>query len=238
MENMLSRSTLQKNRRLLNEVEERLIGPDREFWESSLERFLRKEEPVFLAADALDSFRKEKRSWQKFYKKIFGQNFDFSTVCIPERPGSTKDWCLIILAEGMTPQRLFDKCREQFGVWKWTDDNFDKIVHSDRTAKGGHYAVWVRSRVEADEEFKNLSANDLKARNHQGVTLEERLVLELYYFWKTKKHLDFQNITLCTGSRYSDGSVPRVHWRDAELRVYWCPSGRAHAPLRSREAVS
>lgn len=238
MENMLSSDDLRKNRRLLNQVEDLLIGPDRVFWKNSLYRFLRREEPVFLETESLDPFRKEKRSWQKFYKNTFGRDFDFTDVRIPERPGSAKDWWLIILAKGMTPQRIFDKCREKFNAWKWTSDNLDKIVQSKRTAKDGHYAIWVRARIEADEEFKNLSADDLEKQNHNGITLEERLVLELYYFWKTEKHLDIRNITLCSGSRDSDGYVPGVYWFDGILDVYWRRPGGARDRLRSREAVS
>lgn len=238
MENMLSRDDLRENRGLLNQVEERLIGPDRVLWKNALNRFLRREEPVFLGADAFDLFRKEKRSWQKFYKNIFKEDFDFTDVRISERPGPAKDWWLIILAEGMTPQRLFEKCREKFGAWKWIDVNLDEIVQSDRTAKNGHYAVWVRARIEADEEFKNLSANDLKKQGHKGITLEERLILELYHFWKTKNHLDIRNITLCTGSRFSDGGVPCVGWNIGRVDVRWTPPSRADGYLRSRAAVS
>lgn len=174
--------------------------------------------------------------WQKFYKKVFGESLDFSGIYIPKRPG--KDWWLVIVAKGMTPQRLFGKCRDQFGGWKWTDKNLDEIVISDRTAKEGHYAIWVRARIEADEEFKNLSANQLKDQKHNGITLEERLVLELFHFWKTKKHLDIHNWTLCAGSRDSDGYVPRVFWGDDKLGVCRCDPGHASDFLRSREAVS
>ena len=68
MENMLGKSDLRENRGLLNQVDELLIGPDRELWRSALYRFLRKEEPVFLGAESLDPFRKAKRSWMPLSK--------------------------------------------------------------------------------------------------------------------------------------------------------------------------
>ncbi|OGI25560.1 MAG: hypothetical protein A3J76_05775 [Candidatus Moranbacteria bacterium RBG_13_45_13] len=240
MENMLSRSTLEEITRLLGQLWKRLIGPNRNFWIEALKRFLRQDEPVFakVRSEVTVSFAKERRSWQKFYKKIFGADLDLSKVHISERPDPAKDWWLIIVANGMTPQRLYNKNKELFPCWCWTDENLDEIVESERIAKDGHYAVWIRRRVEADEEFKNLSANDLKKQGHKGITLEERLLLELHYFWKTKKHLDIQNVTLCTASRYSSGSVPRVDWVVGRLRVHWCDSGHASDHLRSREAVS
>jgi hypothetical protein len=174
--------------------------------------------------------------WQNFYKKVFEETVDFSNVHIPEKPEGRR-W-LIILAKGMTPEWLFLKCQEKFGMWKWTDRNLDEIITSDRTAKDGHYAIWVRANVEADPEFKNLSANKLKEINHQGITLEERLVLELFYFWRTKKHLDIQNWTLCAGSRCSDGGVPDVDWSGDGMGVDRDDPDDWGGCLRSRRVVS
>lgn len=173
--------------------------------------------------------------WQNLYRDV-GIETDFSNLRIPERPQSFDR--LIIVAQGMMPQRPYDKCAELFPCWKWTDENLDKIVTSDRSAKNGAYAIWVRDRVEADEELKNLSANDLKNQGISGITLEERLTYELKFFKETGRHLDLNNITLCTGSRYSDGYVPHVHWYDGKLHVHWDYPDHAYGPLRSRQAVS
>ena len=149
--------------------------------------------------------------WQNFYNDVFGIEADFSDLRIPEKQSGFDR--LIVVAKGMTPQLLYDKCKELFPCWKWTDKNLDTIVKSERTAGNDAYAIWVRNRVEADEELKNLSAGDLKEKNIPGITLEERLIYELKYFKETGAHLDRDNITLCAGSRYSDGVVPVVCWR-------------------------
>jgi hypothetical protein len=175
--------------------------------------------------------------WFSFYRDVFGLETDFSSLRIPERKECFD--CLIVVAQGMTPQKLYDKCKELFLCWKYTDRNLDEIITSDRTAKDGPYAVWVRDGVEADEELKNLSVNQLKSMNISGITLEERLLLELKLFKKTGKHLDIQNWTLCAGSRDSDGGVPFVSWDGgSELRVFWYDSGGASDGLRARAAVS
>lgn len=181
------------------------------------------EAPVFLA------------SWQEFYRDLFGLEVDFSNLSVPAK---RKDFNrLIVVAQGMTPQRLYDKCTELFPCWKWTDQNLDERVQSERTAKDGAYAVWFRDAVEADEDLKNLSANDLKKKNIPGITLEERFLMELKYFKETGQHLDRQNFTLCTGSRDSDDVVPRVRWCLDELDVYWYLPGYSRSSLRSRRAV-
>jgi len=174
--------------------------------------------------------------WPLFYKEVFGLDLDFSKVVIPERkPGFTR---LLVLAQGMTPQRLFDKCKELFPSWKYTEDNLDKVITSDRTAKDGPYAIWVRDRQEADEENKNLSADDLAKRGIPGITLEERLLYELKFFKETGKHLDVSNYTLCSGSRFSDGHVPDAYWSGDRLRVYWNYTNNHYDYLRARSVVS
>lgn len=176
--------------------------------------------------------------WTSFYKEVFDLELDFSGIVIPERkPGFDR---LLVIAQGMTPQLLFDKCKELFSSWKYTDKNLDEVIKSNRTSQNGHYAIWVRDRVEADEENKNLSADDLKKRNSTEITFEERMLYELKFFKETGKHLDEKNTTLCTGSCHSGGDVPSIRWGADGHEVYVCwysPGGRGGG-LRSRSVVS
>lgn len=174
--------------------------------------------------------------WQAFYRCVFEVEVDFSNLVIPEkRAGFDR---LLIVAQGMTPQCLYNKCGKLFSVRKWSDENLDKIVISDRTVKDGAYAVWVRDRVEADEELKNRSYNDLKQQGITGITLEERQIYELKFFNENGEHLDIANWTLCAGSRYSAGGVPGASWSDGKFRVGWGGPGDAGGRLRSRQVVS
>ena len=98
----------------------------------------------------------------------------------------------------------------------------------------------MRARIEADKEYKNKSANDLKKEQILGITLLERLLMEPDYYVETKKHLDRKSITLCAGSRISDGNVPYVHWNveDGELYVHWGNPDRRYGFLRTRAVGS
>jgi len=193
-----------------------------------MESFAKKENP-FEEVDPLSD-------WQQFYQDIFGIETDFSNLEIPERQEGFDR--LIVVAQGITPQWLYDKCKELFSCWNWTDKDLDKVTESERNAKDAAYAVWFRNRVEADEELKNLSYNDLKEQEIPGITLEERFIYELKYFKETGEHLDVRNVTLCSGSRYSVGRVPHVGWHDGRLGVYWYALGCSYGSLRSRQAVS
>lgn len=133
-----------------------------------------------------------------------------------------------------TAYSLYQECKALFPVWCWNEDAL-KNVTSDRS---GDYEISFKDTVEADEDLKNMSANDCMEKGIVGITLEERLKMEIDYFKKTDKHLDIDNITLCSGSRYGDGSVPGVDWHDGEMGVDWCRPDHSHGRLRSRQAVS
>jgi len=177
------------------------------------------------------------KEWEKLYT-FLAMPCDLSQVVIPDDPGGFNR--VIIMAQGVTPQWAYDKCSGLFRCWKWIDKNLDEVVISDRTPKNGLYAIRVHDRVEADEELKNLSANDIKAQKINTETLEERLMHELKFFMETKKHLDVRNVTLCAASRYGDGDVPDVDWdeRYGRLRVNRFFPGGANNGLRARRAVS
>ena len=184
--------------------------------------------------------------WGVFYLDKFGFNPDFLHLKIPEkRHGFDR---LIVVAEGLTIQRVFGECAREFNccnyVKNWIGKNLDEVVLTDdRDTKNGSYAIWVRDRIEADEELKNKSANDLKRAGIPGITLMERLLLEFKYFKETGKHLDNKNTTLCVGSLIlgeGDNYVPKVRWGSSisELVVDWTIAENRFYKLRSRQVVS
>jgi len=174
--------------------------------------------------------------WQRFYKKYFGMKLDFSNIQIPEHQSGFDR--LIIVAKGITLNQTYKACAKHFPCRRYVDDLDKAVTHNDRTAEKGSYAVWFRDRKEADEELKNLSANKLTEKEIPGITLLERLLYELKYWEETDEHLDVSNWTLCSGSRDSDGSVPKVGWCGDGLGVDWYYSNNHYVYLRSRAAVS
>ncbi len=197
--------------------------------ESHLGRFLQKQNPFVLGSPD-----EQCESWRQFYLNEFG--IELGEV---SDPGGFDR--LIAAAKGITVQQVYDRCLQHFSCWKYTDRSLNEvIVHDDRSLENGTYAIRIRERIEADEEFKNLSADQLKKRKHQGITLTERLLYELKYFMETGKHLDIKNTTFCTGSRDDTGGMPGVYWFPDDRRMYvgWYRPGRAKNNLRSREVVS
>ena len=129
---------------------------------------------------------------------------------------------------------ILDLCEKLFPVYCYNRKSVDKEFPLPKKTT----LRWFKANIEADDEHKDKSADGLEKEGIVGITLRERLLLELNYYSFTGKHLDIDNITLCAGSRDSDGSVPRVDWRGDKLQVGWYFSGLADDSLRVREAVS
>lgn len=173
--------------------------------------------------------------WQAFFKKYLEISLDLSNLKIPPKQESFDR--LIIIPEGITPNKIYEAYVKNFSCWKWTNDLNNAVAHNDREPTKT-YAVWVRDTQEADEENENISADRAKERKIQGITLIERLIFGLKYWDETKTHLDVKNLTICSGSRSSDGSVPSVNCCDGEVNVNWCYSQFAGSDWRVRTVVS
>lgn len=182
-------------------------------------------------ASSIESLKKD---WQDFYREVFKMEADFSKLEIPKKQeGFDK---LLVMAEGLDTQGILAKCKEFFQT---IGINPSQVVDRERNIKSA-YAVWVRDRIEADEENENLSTNKIKEIGMSTQTLRERLLQELEYFKKTGQHLDVKNWTLCAGSHGVVGSVPGVDWRsdDDGLGVTWFVPGYSDSHLRARQVIS
>ncbi len=174
--------------------------------------------------------------WQRFYSEVFGLQVDLSKVQISDDPGGF-GW-VVMVTKGLTLNRVYAKCRDLFPCSSYYGDDLDtKVPKNDRVAQD-NYARRFRNRVEADEENKNTSANQLTKQAGDNITLLERLLLELWYHWKTGGgHLDLLNWTMCAGSRYRGSDVPCVRWHGNKFQVFYVRPAHASGYLRSRSAV-
>ncbi len=117
----------------------------------------------------------------------------------------------------------------------------NRDVVSDRDASQGSYGARFIKSVVADPDLASKSASLLKTEEVKGITLLERLLLELGYFLSTGKHLDDVNtMTLCSGSRYLDGRVPTVSWHQLDKKLYigWNNVDDTLPDLRARRLIT
>lgn len=180
--------------------------------------------------------------WGANYDKLFSKKPELLGIRIPEKPEDVGSVRLIVCACEILEwtgkhhgpiQAVQEALKKHFACWQYTSDLDQEITVNDRDLKNGSYAVWVKDVHEADEDLKNLSANDLVAQKIPGITTLERQLLEADYFFEKSKHLDQQNVTLCSGSRDRVGSVPCASWDD-EFCVNWYSPSRHDPYLRSR----
>jgi len=176
------------------------------------------------------------KAWEKFYSEFFSLDFKFDAALIPQRQSGFNR--LIIIPQGMSISKAFAACKQHFKCWKHTDEDLESVMReSERGPVKETTSRWFRDRVEADEEVQGKSANDLECEKIEGITLLERIIFELKYWSETKKHLDVSNVTLCSGSRCSGGSVPYAYWYVDEFSVRWDDADSRNSILRSRVAV-
>lgn len=177
------------------------------------------------------------QEWVEFYGKFFRDlPIDFFDIQIPDhRPGFNQ---LIVVPKGLALNLVYLVCSDLFSCQCWTLDLDNIVTTNDRSPADGTYAIWIRDRVEADNELAGLSATGLRVGGIPGITLLERLLLELKCFRLAGKHLDTKSITLCSGSRLLGRYVPSVCWEDDGLLIRRDSPSIVEPCLRSREVVA
>ncbi|KKS76653.1 MAG: hypothetical protein UV64_C0025G0008 [Parcubacteria group bacterium GW2011_GWC1_43_11b] len=175
--------------------------------------------------------------WLQFYREVFNLELDPTDIKLPaERFGF--GW-LVVVAKGLTRNAVFDRCCQRFGgkAWRYYKNLDEAVTHNDREPIET-YVIRVRDSVEADECHQNKSANDVIKAGIKGITTLEQMLLELWYHWKTNNHLGQKSLTIHSGSRSADGSVPNARWGDGRFRVGNVVPGDAFDHWRVREVVS
>ncbi len=200
---------------------------------SQLGKFAKKQNPF--AVDMTPAG--QLASWGELLKTLFGLEIDTTTVPIPE-PVAGLDR-LIVVPKGLTLNQIIEVCCARFENIYLAYNDLDKSVAKNDRINNETYAIWVRDRVEADEELNNLSAEDLAKQKIPSLTLMERLLYGLKYHEEMGNHLDVEGVTLCQGSRYLDGNTPCVYSRHKshKLCVGSYHPGRQDAGVRGRQVI-
>ena len=181
-------------------------------------------------------------NWQMTYRKL-GMEREYEaalkTLTIPSE--NPQLWIGLMLKLSICNEVVAAFRRDGVQVYTYREDlDAGLEVHASRGTIKCPYIVGFKRAVEADDENKNKSANFLAEENHKGMMLPERLVWGYGYWVTAKEHLDVKSITLCSGSRYSDGGVPSVDCGPGSRGVYvvYCNPDDAYDVLRSRSVVS
>jgi hypothetical protein len=159
-----------------------------------------------------------KQTWKNIYKNWFDKEINISDIKIPEGYDPEEHFGLIIPGN-LTMNEIVVAMRKEFNVVLYQEDLDMEVDKNDRPTNKS-YAVLFKNNIESDEDLKNISVNQLIGHGVKGITLKERLLMEIFYFEKTGEHLDIDNVTLCSGSCDSDGLVPGVDWNRNRCLFY------------------
>lgn len=143
--------------------------------------------------------------WQKFYRGIGIDDCDFSGLEVQGDVSVAGP--VIAVAKDITPLKAVQLCDKFFSFacrdWITSDhgrfswDNLDREVKSERTTEKGHYATRLKNKIKPSGSEKYL---------HLDATLEEWLMYLLKYYMEKGRVLRYPNKTVvckhstCCGS--------------------------------------
>ena len=131
--------------------------------------------------------------------------------------------------------KLLQLCKDKFPVYSYySDKELDKQFPIPKILTEREF----QDSVEPDPETLGKSTKEADPEM-KGITLRERIIMELEYFERTGKHLDIKGITFCSGSRNSDGDVPDACLGDGgRFEVDYVGIGNSDSGYGIRSAVN
>ena|SRR3990167_5478536 len=108
---------------------------------------------------------------------------------------------------------ILAEMKSLFPVWSYYDDErLDKDFPPPKEITTREFSY----SIEPTELGKSAKEGD---PNMTGISLRERLLMEIIYYKETGKHLDIDGWTICSGSRSLDGCVPNVYFAPGHDKV-------------------
>lgn len=179
---------------------------------------------------------------ERFFREVHGT----SLPCLRGvRPKTTPGFFgAVVMADWMTNDGLLN-CLSEFtstdGSGRPLDEYFTRHIRDPK--RDGSYMVLCRGGQEGDLQHAGMSPREALRHGVVGMTLGERLALEIWYRWWYGKNkvLDCgESSILCIGSKSVDGMIPRVFSHSVSMRfaIRKFPiDGRGSPALRFREVA-
>ena len=201
---------------------------------------------------------KTREIWTNIYKNLFHKTVYFSTLSFPEIYNPDKHLAVLV-PRGLSLKEVIMVLRQRgaagtkenhFSIDLFIDDlqpgiklysgGVNSILLDNDRNPGKDYFVIFEKSIEADAEWKGISASELKKENIKCITFLERLLLEILSLEIDNRHLDNVNITLCAGSYLRNGHVISVAWHGVtnSISVHWVPADHFANDLRARVLVA
>ena len=199
---------------------ERLAGSGENFESTAL---LRRISNAWNDKPSLALFTDQKKQWELIYDYYFYQQGKMAreagilskAILEPEIYPTEQS---IFVGAGISVGFVIYCCRQLFKVTTDGYDDLDRELTNDRNNKTA-YGVTVKKIINASEDKRfggKQPIGELVKTGHKGMTLLERLLMELFHYSVTGQHLDSEeySFTVCTGSYFHRRGYPRVRWSE------------------------
>lgn len=175
------------------------------------------------------------KRWQDAYLRL-RLTPDFSRVIVPDHIEGL-DWLMAI--SDITLNEAVGLCREYYPCRSFTDDLDSVFPTHARSAANGPYINWTIESYDLPPEYCGRPLSHWAAKGLAGMTLLERVLLDLKVFLETRRvrHFDQNSVTLCIGSRGLSGGriiCPTVTWSGDEMFIGSNFDERVYATLGVR----
>ncbi|MBP9749870.1 MAG: hypothetical protein KBD21_04015 [Candidatus Pacebacteria bacterium] len=180
-------------------------------------------------------FRDLIRDWETFYAKVFKIKVDISKIPLPpEQVGFEQ---LVFLVPGLTLEKVCTAIEKRHGVVRaWVSNGSQPPqTYDERTLGNAPYAIRMRGDANPDEKLRRVSGEQIKNDSIRTVTLLEYLLFGL----KVRKYHELDSVggTLCSGSRFQDGTIPVVNFEGNGVGIDFMHAGNPQNSVRAREVL-
>lgn len=182
---------------LLERIIVGLSGEDKDYWYD-----------VYLRATEEGS-RKPGRN-QKIMQGIYDKYFPWLKVLVPNY-SDIEDKFVLFVAQGMTCDAIYSVF--DFGKFMGGETSIDRSLNPEaekRCPRRGSYLIALEQCLSPDEKTFGQSVSKADPSGELGITLLERMLIDLVVFDATGERLDDEGVTVCSGSRFPDGTVPSM----------------------------
>jgi hypothetical protein len=178
------------------------------------------------------TWQKNTKDWEWVIPKGVGLNLTFELLT------NLGKW---VIPKGVSLKLVFDlltKLGRKEGFTTFTSLDLDEVENLVRPPNQAYHLK--TKATQESTEGSNQSATQLWNQKFLGMTLQERLLLEILYFAHTGNHLDQKTWDRTLGSRRRDGFVPGVYWDtgDRGVAVRWHHPAYAQGSWCARSVVS
>ena len=157
--------------------------------------------------------------WRRILADDCGLSISLAQYPVADmRPGF--NWLVPDLPDTLiTGEAVHRRCHELFGVFAF-DGRAQHVVAAVDLYRRPASILRLRDCRETDLRYRDIPANHPIIQEIQSITLKQRLLLEIWYWRTTGRHLDVASRTLCAGSREGGErfipGVPVVSWFSEE----------------------